>query len=371
VTEPRVAETDGLEPSQTAIVPTGLTEVSLGAETVRLWPYTGTDVSGAVSDPINLLFPGRDVRDVRALLLSLDGNRTAFGMPAVAPFNCRWSDAIGANQSSFTDEHGWQGSAIQLECGDYQPMRFHVRLFDAGSGVVGNAHFEVIVPGTNQHAVLSWELAEQLVTVDMIRSGALIAPPGVSAMINPAPTFSTINNLIYNGLPAALRGLIGGPLENQAAPVPILSNGRAMVLALGPVPAAAPMDVTENTVLNFGQVIPKPFCATGPTDYVRVQGPVDFEQRIVVTASGAYSSTFRATGTLTVTPFNPQTGQPAGAAYQARVRAKYTSDASDSGTRATNYDHQTLFVDGATQQLVSQLQVGADEDFAAISVQCE
>ena len=368
VEDPIVAD----DPAYTALAPAGLTEVAMGADAVTLWPYTGTDVTGAISDPINLLFPGHDVRDVRTALLGLNGDRTAFGMPPVAPFNCRWSDAIGANQTTFTTAAGWQGSAIQLECGDYAPMRFHARLFDAGgAGAVGNAHFEVIIPGTNQHEVLSWELAEALITVDMIRSGLLAAPPGISAMINPAPTFKTINPLIYNGLPVALRGAIGGPLGNQSAPVPIPSNGRASVFLLGAVPAATPMDVTENTVLTFGQVIPKPFCAA-PGDYVHVSGPIDFSQRIVVTAEGDYSSTFVAGGTLQVTPINPLTGQPLAAPYSAQVKAEYLNLATDAGSRAVNIDRQVLRRAGlADQRYQGHLQAGLGSDFANVSVTCE
>lgn len=370
-TEPTVADRIVEEPAYSAAAPTGVTEVAMGADAVMLWPFTGTDVAGTRSDPINLLFPGHDVRDVRTALLALNGDRSAFGMPPVAPFNCVWSDAIGANQTTFTEEAGWQGSAIQLECGNYAPMRFHVRLFDAGdAGTVGNAHFEVIIPGTNQHEVLSWELAEALISVDMIRSGRLIAPPGASAMINPAPTFKTINPLIYNGLPVALRSIIGGPLTNQAAPVPIPSNGRASVFVLGSVPAPTAMDVTENTVLNFGQVIPKPFCAA-PGEYVYVSGPIDFSQHIVVTAEGEYTSTFAAQGILQVTPINPLTGQPLGAPYRAQVKANYLNVAGDGGTRAVNFDRQVLRREGLPdQRLVSHLQAGLGSDFANVSITC-
>lgn len=350
--------------------PVGVIEVAMGATAISLWPYTGTDVSGAISDPINLLFPGHDVRDVRTVLLALDGNRTAFGMPPVAPFNCVWSDAIGANQSSYNAESGWQGSAIQLECGDYAPMRFHVRLFEAGDGTAGNAHFEVIIPGTNQHEVLSWELAEQIVTVDMLRAGLLSAAPGASEPLNPAPTFKTINPLIYNGLPVALRGLIGGPLANVGAPVPIPSNGRATVFMLGAVPAPTPMDVTERTVLQFGQVIPKPFCATGPADYVYATGPIDFVHRVVVTAEGEYSADFEADGVLRVTPVNPLTGQPTAPSIDASVKALYTNRASEYGSKATNRDRQVLGYGEFAQILDSRFSAGRGFDHASVDVRC-
>ena len=61
------------------------------------------------------------------------------------------------------------------ECGTYGPIRFHLRLVKLGALTIGNAHFEVLIPGTTDHQVLSWELAEQLVTYDLARTG-LSAP---------------------------------------------------------------------------------------------------------------------------------------------------------------------------------------------------
>lgn len=377
VESPLSLEADAPSLSQAAgIVPSPLVSVAFGAGPLTLWPYTGTDVAGTASDPINVLFPGRDVRDVRAALLMLDGDRTAFGMPPVAPFDCTWGDAIGANQTSYTAEHGWNGSAIQLECGDYEPMRFHVRLFDAGAGAVANAHFEVIIPGTNQHEVLSWELAEQLIAVDMIRTGLLdpTAPLGITNQINPAPTYRTINPLIYNGLPLALRGIIGGPLADQAAPVPMPSNGRATVVNLASAPAAIRTVDRFLYTLQFNQIIPKPFCATGPFDYVRVVGPVEFAQHVVVTGSGNYLSHFQARGTLAVTPVNPLSGQPIGETSEARVRANYRNVATDNVTMASNVDMQVLLPpDGPfTGRLVSRLRVGpGGSEVASIEVRCE
>ncbi|HEY0305508.1 MAG TPA: hypothetical protein VGC44_11050, partial [Longimicrobiales bacterium] len=100
---------------------------------LTFWPYTSAAIGGAESDPINVVFANRDARAIRAALMFLDGNRTAFGMPNVAPFNCTWKDAVGGAQVSYAEGEGWTGSAVQLECGEYAPMRFHIRLFPAGT----------------------------------------------------------------------------------------------------------------------------------------------------------------------------------------------------------------------------------------------
>ena len=91
------------------------------------------------------------------------------------PFDCTWEDAIGGHQGAYARETGWSGSAIQLQCGDYEGLRFHLRLFRAGERTIVNAHFETIIPATTEHQVLSWELAEQFAVGDLGRTGVLSA----------------------------------------------------------------------------------------------------------------------------------------------------------------------------------------------------
>src|SRR5262245_1855430 len=76
-------------------VPTGLVTLGSEAGPLSLWPYTGSDLAGHASDPVNLLFTGdADPANIRDALLRLDGDRTAFGFRAAYPFNALWSDAI-------------------------------------------------------------------------------------------------------------------------------------------------------------------------------------------------------------------------------------------------------------------------------------
>ncbi|HEX9610445.1 MAG TPA: hypothetical protein VF978_01070, partial [Gemmatimonadales bacterium] len=215
--EPRVAALAGTAGEAT---PSPLASVALGSSTLEFWPFTGADFGHTPLDPINLIFFGQsDPRALRAALMMLDGDRTAFGLPDVFPFNCTWKDAIGGMQTAYSTGAGWAGSAIQLECGDFGPIRFHLRLFNAGDWTLANAHFEVLIPATTEHQVLSWELAEQLVTVDLLRSGLLDAgvPLFATGTINPSP-FHEIPAVIYNGLPLELRGVIGGPSGDVSGP---------------------------------------------------------------------------------------------------------------------------------------------------------
>jgi hypothetical protein len=326
--------------------PQGLVSVIAAGATREFWPFTGTSFDGAPQDPVNLVFTGEsDPRSIRAALLSLNGDRAPLGFPPVFPFNCTWSDAIGGVQTAYDATAGWVGSAIQLQCGDYGPIRFHLRLFGAGDYTLANVHFELLIPNTTEHQVLSWELAEQLVVADFARSGLLTAAPSLTAGINPAP-WRAIPAQIYNGVPVPLRAAIRGPLGNVTAPVPIGSDGRATILQLGRGPDAGGTVDRQEFVVNFNQIIPKPFCASGPLDYILVQGPIDFRQQIVVSASGNYHSQFHAHGRLLLTPINPLTGQT-GESYEAIVNERHHGMVTDNRTLAAQLQMQVLLPSNA------------------------
>src|SRR3954453_21571650 len=131
-----------------AAPPSLLVPIALAGGSISIWPYTGVDFSGTPQDPINLVFTGKsDPRSIRSALMSLNGDRTAYGMAPVYPFNCTWSDAMGDLQTGYNAEAAWVGSAIQLACGGYGPIRFHVRLFEAGAVALGKSHFQGPIPG--------------------------------------------------------------------------------------------------------------------------------------------------------------------------------------------------------------------------------
>ena len=314
-----------------AAPPAALLTIGAGGGSLALWPYTGADFSGEPQDPINLVFTGRaDPRAIRSALLSLSGDRTSVGFPNAPPFNCTWHDAIGDLQTGYTAANGWVGSAIQLACGDFGPVRFHLRLFAAGAATIASGHFELLIPGTTDHQVLSWELAEQLVTADMVRSGLLAAAPASTGIINAAPGYRQIPALIYNLLPAELRGVVGGPAGSVGSPVDIASNGMATQFDLGgTAPAAGGTD--QQFVIDFEQVIPRPFCASGPADYLRVRGPVQLSKEVRVSPAGGLTSEFHALGRLQLTPVDPTTGAPSGEAYEAEVKEHQLTGFDDAG----------------------------------------
>jgi hypothetical protein len=323
--------------------PAGLVTIQTTTGEITAWPFTGGDVSGTPSDPVSLVIAGQaDPRQLRAALMALDGDRTAFGMPNQSPFDCRWSDTpSGGVQATYSDSAGWQGSAIQLQCGDYAPVRFHLRLWRHLGVTLGAAHFEVLIPGTADHQVLSWELAEQLVTADLARTGLLGAAPAPSGAFYPAPSFRSIPAVIWNALPPQLQYLANGMPGPSAADVPIPSDGNATVLFVAFPAAVTPGPVDRAFTLTYDQVIPKPFCG-GPADYLYVQGPVTLIEHAVLGQGGDYASEFSARGRLQVTPVNPLTGQPLGPTYTAEVTEQHTALLTDRAQRASSHLLQIL-----------------------------
>jgi hypothetical protein len=275
-------------------------------------------------------------------LLALDGDRSGFPFPPVPPFTQTWSDAIGDVQTAY-GAGDWTGGAIQLALGDYQPMRVHLRLFRVGNWTIANAHFEIMVPGTADHQVLSWELAEQVVMADFMRSGLLdetqpVIPVG---QIN-QPDFREIPDYIYNELPVELRALIGTPLENVSAPVPIPSDGQACILNLASKALGHPDHRVQDFVLNYDIVMPRPFCTQGEYDYVHVTGPVHLRQIVNYTAGGVYTMNFTADGNLNVTPVDPTNGQPIGETCNARATEVHNSMLSDRSSNASGMMFQII-----------------------------
>ena len=300
--------------------------IDINGSPASLWPYTDEKLDGVASDPVNLIFAGEaDPVAVRNALLSLDGNRGGF--PPIAPFNARWTDALGGVQATYVDGEGWTGSVIQLQLGDYRPLRVHLRLFRVRSPLangqawtVGAAHFEVLIPGTADHEVLSWELAEQIVAADLARSGLLGATPSQTTALNAAPTFRAIRAAVYNGLPPELVQLINGPAQPVAADVPIQNDGRATVLTLATrAPQAGP--TTQHFTLDYGQVVPRPLCSSGPYDYIEVTGPVEFTGTASVDATGRYAYRASYSGRLTGVPIDVTQDPPvpAGEPFDAHV----------------------------------------------------
>jgi hypothetical protein len=363
--------------------PSGMASVSFGTESLDLWPYTGTSFDGTPSDPVNLLFVGKaDPVRIRAALLQLDGDRTAYGFPDSYPFNATWSDAGGDVQTTYANGEGWLGSVVQLQLGTYDPGRVHLRLFrtgvpfgDGGTWTIGAAHFEIMIPGTADHAVLSWELARNVVVTDLVRSGLLDSstPMAPTDQITQTPSFRDIIPEIYNQLPEDLKAGIGGPSGTVTAPVPIPNDGMAMMLDMaGEAPPQIGTTSASFTV-NYNITIPKPFCSEGPYDYVLLTGPVTLMNTTTVDATGLYQFTAGISGQLTVTPLDVTVSPPvpAGTPYKVQVGDKLQGALDATSSWAMFQSRRIAPQKGGSQMLMTKLRVGTrGQDSYSAQVQC-
>jgi hypothetical protein len=331
--------------------------------TGTFWPYTGQDYSGETTDPINLVFVGdADPRLIRQALMQLDGNRSA--VPQLALFDCTWRDAIGRPQTNYSVESGWEGSAIQLECGEYSTLRAHIRLFRHGPYTLAGAHLEVQIPGTTRHEVLSWIAPRDLVAFDMSRTGLLAAPPAPVGGLTQVPTYREIQYQVLNGVPDGLRVALGLPPGELHANVPIPNDGMATVLTLSGQLEKGASEALVEFDHPFDQGIPRPFCATSPTDGLYVKGPVHIVHRSWTDEYGRYGSSVTASGVLQVVPIDLATQQPTGTPYLATVYEAYRSRLTDHRQAAAMVAAQALFSD-PPQSLVEKLWAGLLKGYAS------
>lgn len=349
-----------------AAAPAPLVTVPVGGSALEIFPYLTDDLSSNGRDPVNLVFMGQaDPQSIRAALMALDGNR---GGTPLAPFDCTWKDAVGGLQAAWSGPSSWVGGVIQLECGDYGPIRFHLRLFDVGDHTLGGAHFEFLIPGTSDHQVASWELAEQLVTLDMARTGRLGAAPASTGSINAAPSFRTIPGFLYAlavqadpafGALLGMLSLVDLPGGDKGIP----TDGAATVLTLATRAPVVPGLAFQDFDVPFDQVIPKPFCLAGaPSPYLHVTGNVRLTLRTSQQADGGFDQEMRAGGRLTLTPVDPSTGQPVGTPYQAKVSEFQNGRIGPQGAAIQGMQHQLEIPAGGPGrgQLQIKIKVGTE-----------
>jgi hypothetical protein len=371
-------------PSSGLQAPTGVVTVTTAGKALEFWPYTGNSFAGTPVDPVNLVFTGQaDPVRIRAALLALDGDRTSAGFPDAYPFNATWADAIGGDvQTAYVGGgEGWVGSVVQLQLGEYGPLRIHLRLFRSEQSLsatdiwtLGAAHFEVLIPGTADHQVLSWELAKQVVIADLVRSGLLdtVTPLEPTATIHAAPTFRDIIPEIYNPLPVELKMLIGGPTDTVTSPVGIPTDGTATILHIA---RAAPLkaDAISSTVtLTYDQVVPKPFCSEGPYDLLQINGPVEFTLSVHVGADGSYSYNSAYWGALDAVPIDMSSGEPVvGEPLEAVVSGLQSGSLTTTEARVQSEDHRLAQYAQGNEVLDTQLAVATNgERHHAATTRC-
>ena len=343
--------------------PPDIVDVSTGGQQMTLWPFTGNDFSGAPSDPINLIFPDTDPRQLRQALMALDTTRPSF---AALPFaGCLWRDAMGSEQVAWAEADGWVGGAVQLACvkagaplGD--PFRVHVRFFRQGTSTLGAAHLDFLIPGSAEHESIAWELPRAFVTYDMGRTGLLTSPPSSVSLIPPG-SLGVVRRPIFDGLVAGGAGGLLAILGLSAPPsgdVPIPVSGQATILASHIVFEPKKATIRDELEVVYGINVPKPFCATGPTDFVRLQGPLRLALTTRMSSSGDFSRTYTISGLLTVTPL------PIGDAAPGLVLEEHVALLTDRSAEVNQLVSQTLLA-RPVQAFLTRLSVGRKDSYTA------
>lgn len=352
-------------------VPGEIVNLTAGDSDLSFWPYTGTSLVDTAVDPINLVFKGEaDPIQIREALMSLDGNR-APDFPDIPPFNLPWTDALGGDvQTTYVEDEGWEGCVIQMTLGEYAGLRVHLRLFatglDDGQGgtySLGGAHFEMMIPGTSEHQVLSWELAEMVVMYDLARSGLLTAEPAATGMINAAPSFRDIPTFIYNPLVDDPMGqmlltVLDYPVEYQSEGYPLPSDGQGTLLCVCDVGEITSGTWASSVEIEYDQAIPRPICSDGPYDWLYVSGPITFNTLVEVNEQGEYWYETSFDGVLNAVPIDIQTYQPIGQPFLAQVSGDQEGKHFASLRKVKSQDRRLALQSGNPEKFIDKLQVG-------------
>jgi hypothetical protein len=196
----------------------------------------------------------------------------------------------------------------------------------------------------------------------MARTGLLAAPPEPTAVINQTPSWREIPDAIYDELPPDLLFLLGGPVPPAGGPVPIPSDGRGTVLALGGSAGIPAGTMTQTLSIAFDQVVPKPFCSDGPYDWVLVTGTVDFTRTGGTDGSGQYAYNARYEGVLLATPvdISMQPPVPTGEPFTARVEGDQDGFTWWDVSRVQARDRRLAPQDGGMEFLNTVLRVASE-----------
>ena len=117
--------------------------------------------------------------------------------------------------------------------------------------------------------------------------------------------------------------------------------------------------------MTYDIVVPRPFCASGPADLVRLQGPIHFSLRAVTTASGKYERAYTLSGPLTVTPMAPRPGggyDPVGDPVRAFVHEVHTARLGDRVGQVSESAAQML-LGNPLQALAWRFAAGSRDDY--------
>jgi hypothetical protein len=153
--------------------------------------------------------------------------------------------------------------------------------------------------------------------------------------------------------------------------VPIPTSGRAKALLVGIEFQPERTTAVTTTRVTYGIVVPKPFCATGPYDFVKLEGPLNFTMAASTSPSGRYDRTYVLGGTLRVTPMRPTSATtfvPTGPAVDAPVFEMHRAWLTDERAQVTESGEQSLH--GETFQSMAWSFAAGDTDRFVRKIVC-
>jgi hypothetical protein len=183
------------------------------------------------------------------------------------------------------------------------------------------------------------------VTYDMNRTGRLVPPPQGVPMI-PGPSFRAVRRVVYDKVllqVPALAPFFTFVLKldaSAAGDVPIPTNGKAIALATDIDFEPQRTHTVATTSVTYSVDAPKPFCATGPYDFVKLVSPpltpLQFTLSVSTGPSGRYERIYSIGGTLDVTPL------PSGSTLDASVFEIHHATMDDRNAQVTERTQQSL-----------------------------
>jgi hypothetical protein len=214
---------------------------------------------------------------------------------------------------------------------------------------------------------LSWEIAEKVVVADLRRTGLVDQATGLmpTGPISASPTYRTIPAIIYNALPPQLIFLIEQfeqvdlPEQPVGADVPLGSDGSAMILEVVGSVASEPGSWHGTATAVYDRIVPKPFCASGPGEFLLLTGPVDFSTDVNVGSGDHYTFHGRYSGRLQATPVNLVAGDfvPVAAPFRVRVHGEQTGHLGSSDGGIVSRDRRLVRGGGGPEMWTSHLVV--------------
>jgi hypothetical protein len=138
------------------------------------------------------------------------------------------------------------------------------------------------------------------------------------------------------------------------------------VLSSGIAFHPTPTKTTTTTQVTYSIVVPRPFCSTGASDFVKLEGPLDLSMTVLTSRAGLYERAYLIGGTLAVTPMtptSPTTFVPTGEPVDAVIFEAHQGTLTDRHGQVTERGAQALLGD-PRQSLTWRLAAGDRDEFA-------